>query len=504
VTGTGVGRAEEIERKYDVPEGIALPDAGALLGSPADIAAEHRGLDAVYFDTADLRLLRAGVTLRRRAGGEDAGWHLKLPSGQDTREELRLPLGSGGPHPPAELAALVRVHSRDAALVPVAELRTERRAWTRRDGGGATLAELVEDSVTAIVPGADTPRAWREVEVELGAAGDVALLDEIEARLARAGLRRATSSSKLGRVLAARPPADAPDVEGRRADAGAVLVGYLRAHVGELRRLDPLVRRDVPDAVHRMRVEARRLRSALQAFGAIIDRGRTRALVEDLAWVAGELGPARDTEVLAARLAELGAELPGDLAGPVRDALARTFDTRAADARRRALAALDAPRHMVLQGRIDELLADPPLTAAARRRANREITRGVVRAHRRFDRRMDDAEQVRDAAARDLALHEARKAAKRLRYAVEVATPVLGRPATRLRRRLAAVQDLLGERQDTVVSREVLRRLADGVDGPTGFGYGLLHAAEAARARRAERAVPETRRKLRPLAGRLG
>jgi hypothetical protein len=69
----------------------------------------------VYFDTSDLRLLRAGVTLRRRTGGPDEGWHLKLPAGADSRDEHRLPLtGHYRVEPPDELVSLVRVHSRTA------------------------------------------------------------------------------------------------------------------------------------------------------------------------------------------------------------------------------------------------------------------------------------------------------------------------------------------------------------------------------------------------------
>ena len=73
-------------------------------------------LEAEYYDTDDLRLIRNGITLRRRRGGSDAGWHLKLPAGTDTRREIRLPLGRAGARCPAQLAGLVRgVHPRRGA-----------------------------------------------------------------------------------------------------------------------------------------------------------------------------------------------------------------------------------------------------------------------------------------------------------------------------------------------------------------------------------------------------
>jgi inorganic triphosphatase YgiF len=140
---------QETERKYEAPAEVELPDPGRLfdlsVGSQDDVE-----LDATYFDTADLRLARAGVTLRRRVGGEDAGWHLKLPIDADSRHELQLPLGHSTSQPPARFVAMTRVHTRGASLGPVAELLTRRRRWTLTGDGGAQQAELAEDHVHGI------------------------------------------------------------------------------------------------------------------------------------------------------------------------------------------------------------------------------------------------------------------------------------------------------------------------------------------------------------------
>ena len=214
----------EVERKYEAADEVSLPDPSRLLGAQnigENIgAAEDQQLDAVYFDTPDLRLLRAGVTLRRREGGADPGWHLKLPVGKDSREELRVPLGQAQRTPPAELTALTRVHTRGAEVAPVVRLRTRRRRWQLADDDGRPLAELVEDRVTAHTLGSDTSDtsdttdtsdtgdtgavSWREVEVELSEHGSVALLDQVEQRLLDAGARRSGAASKLSRVLADR------------------------------------------------------------------------------------------------------------------------------------------------------------------------------------------------------------------------------------------------------------------------------------------------------------
>ncbi|MFD7656698.1 CYTH domain-containing protein, partial [Actinosynnema sp. NPDC059797] len=195
----------ETERKYEAPDGVALPDLTGLPGVAAAAGPEEQRLEAVYYDTADLRLARAGLTLRRRTGGDDAGWHLKLPVGGDTREEVRLPPGRAAKHPPKELGSLVQVHARGNALEPVARIRTTRHRWQLVDDKGRLLAEVVEDLVSAQDAVDDSNvESWREVEVELGERGDVGLLERVEARLSDAGIVRSRSSAKLTRLLAGR------------------------------------------------------------------------------------------------------------------------------------------------------------------------------------------------------------------------------------------------------------------------------------------------------------
>ncbi len=80
--------------------------------------------------------------------------------------------------------------------------------------------------------------------------------------------------------------------------AAEVVLAYLRDEVAAIARYDPQVRADEPDSVHQMRVATRRTRSALQAFGQIIDREATRPLCDELKWLAAALGQARDTEVM--------------------------------------------------------------------------------------------------------------------------------------------------------------------------------------------------------------
>jgi len=95
----------ETEHKYDVDEEFVIPDLAGLAAGLGVSEPSVLHLTASYFDTPDLRLAAARVTLRRRTGGTDAGWHLKLPVAPGTRRELRAPLGAGSESVPDDLAA---------------------------------------------------------------------------------------------------------------------------------------------------------------------------------------------------------------------------------------------------------------------------------------------------------------------------------------------------------------------------------------------------------------
>jgi inorganic triphosphatase YgiF len=138
----------EVETKYDVDEGFAVPDLRGLDGvATVDAPVEHH-LEAVYLDTEDLRLLRARITLRRRTGGADAGWHLKLPAGT-ARRELHAPLGRATKKPPKALQEPVAGVLRGALAQPVATLRTRRVVTALRAADGKLIAEIADDTVSA-------------------------------------------------------------------------------------------------------------------------------------------------------------------------------------------------------------------------------------------------------------------------------------------------------------------------------------------------------------------
>ncbi|MFF1868806.1 CHAD domain-containing protein [Kitasatospora herbaricolor] len=478
-------------------------------------------LDAVYFDTPDLRLLRRGVTLRRRTGGRDAGWHLKTPGQNGSRTERRLPLADGAVgHLPPELLARTALDTRGGSVAPVVHLRTRRDLTLLVDGEGNTLAELARDTVSARVldgappsPGpAVAPDAvdWVETEVEL-VAGGTDLLDAVEAEFHRRGLDRAAQQSKLGHALAGRLPegADADgwtrpaasDSIGSPAKSGSVgeaLTGYLRVQAAALRTLDPAVRLDEPDSVHRMRVHVRRLRSALAAHRRILDRTVTDPLDHELRWFGKVLGRARDAEVLADRLGGQAEDLPPE-GHPAEAAVRiRTWSgARYREAHHAAVRAMDGWRYFDLLDAVERLAERPPLKGRATR-GRAEARRMLDRQRRRTARRLDRALGLPPGTERDGRLHRARKAAKRARYASESVTPFAGRPADRLRKRAKGIQQPLGAHQDGVMGERALAEIAaaDPPDCRSAFGLGILHARQRADAARQVKQAAKAGRRL--------
>jgi CHAD domain-containing protein len=485
-------RYREVERKFDADPGALLPD---LSGAAAAVSeAVESQLDATYFDTADTRLARYHVTLRRRTGGDDAGWHLKLPAGLDERTEVRLPLGRATRKVPVALAAEVRALVRDRPLVPIAVLHTTRVERRLLDGDGNTLATIADDTVVGqrLADGAVQESTWREVEVEL-VDGDRSLLDAVSSQLQAGGLTPSGSSSKLARVLGdgaqPTPEAEAMSSAGR-ATAGTVVLAHLQGQVDKLVMHDRGARVDEPDAVHQMRVATRRLRSALATYRPLLDRERTDPVRQDLKWLGQVLGRPRDTEVLHWRLADLVATQPDELVlGPVGARVDLELGDRHQGAHADLVAALDGDRYLRLLDALDSLLADPPLTARAGKPARTQLPALVGRAAGRVDRAARAVAGDRTPQERNQGLHEVRKSAKRARYAAESAIPVSGKPATRLAERMEALQGVLGEHQDSVAAQALLLELAMAAQasGENGFTFGLLYAQERIRANDARR-----------------
>jgi CHAD domain-containing protein len=481
--------AAEIERKFDVPAGFQVPELSEVSGVVRVAPPVVHHLDATYFDTPDLRLVANRVTLRRRTGGDDAGWHLKRLRADGDRDELHVPLGRAVKTVPAALLTPVAVHLRGARPSPVVRLTTVRTVHRLLDDDGAVLAEVAQDEVSAAQPsagGMTTVESWSELEVEL-IGGDRALLDAVADRVVAAGATSSASVSKLSRALGDRVPVPRPERPAgvRKRSAGAVLLAHLREQVSRLKAVDPLVRADRYDAVHQMRVAARRLRSALVTFRPLLDREVTDPLREQLQWLGTALGAARDAEVTRDHLLGLVEAQPPELVlGPVVERITASLGTRYRAAHEEALADLETSRYFALLDALDTLVSAPPLTPAASGNADDVLLPLVARTFRRMRRKIRVAEAETDPARRDALLHDVRKAAKRARYAGESLMPTYGKAARLWASRMEDVQETLGARQDTVVVRGKLLALAEEAAdaGEPTFTYGRLHGLEEKRA----------------------
>jgi CHAD domain-containing protein len=273
----------------------------------------------------------------------------------------------------------------------------------------------------------------------------------------------------------------------RSASAGVVVLAYLRLQAHALKSLEPMVRADEFDAVHQMRVVTRRLRATLRSFGQVIPRSDTERLAGELKWLGGLLGAARDGEVLPAHLQASLRTVPVELLiGPVQARVQGHFAPLRAAARAELLEALDSPRYARLLASLDHLTAGPLSGPRADDLARDVLPTAVRKAYRQADKRMRRARHTLPSPTGDVALHEARKSARRARYAAEAAGPAIGPKARRFAKQMKKVQSVLGDHQDTVLARHAARDLGIGAHlaGENAFTYGLLYEREAHRAGR--------------------
>ena len=449
-----------------------------------------RRLEETFFDTCDLALLRSGTTLSRTDGGDGPGWCLRLPD-DGSWHEVREPVERGTKTVPERLRSLVQGQTRRASLVPVAVIRTHSEVRRLRGENGQVLAEVWEERVEAVPAGADDSPAstWSERRV-VPAEGSSDLQQAVAALPDRALGTSPAGPSRLARVLAGRlDEGEGPATPRKKGPAAAVVHARLAEQVTEILRLDPLVRCDVPDAVHRMRVAIRRLRSALATYRPLLEREVTDPIRDELKWLAQALGEVRDTEVAHQRLRRLLAEEPAEaVRGDVRSEVDRHMTGRYDEARASCLEAMGSPRYFALLGRLDALLEQPPFTATARERARDVLPGAVLHDWKRLRASVRSLDGAEDPVERALRLHAVRKAAKRARYAAEPLTGLYGKDARRFVKAATRVQTALGEHHDCTVSQQLLREQADSTAAARGnaFTYGVLHVREEAHAAAAE------------------
>jgi CHAD domain-containing protein len=443
-------------------------DLGRLGGEPL----ESRFFTSTFHDTTDRRLLRSGITLHRRLERGLNTWHLRLSLGGEQHE-----VEAFGPPaaPPAEMAAALVAVLRGRELVQVATLQTRRDGI--RVGMNGSAADVVVDTV-AVLDGHRTTATFSEIAIEL-VHGDAQAVRRIERDVRDLGARRTKARTRLDDALRA------PDVEQPRTDA-ARLRAFIAGRTAELLAADVAFRLSVDEeAVHKLRVACRRLRSVLRTVRPLVARDWADEVRAELAWFAGELGPLRDLDVGVAYLREQVQQLGADsrAGGKLVTQLVRQRKA----ARRRAEAALEDPCYFALLDRLERAAGALPIlpsSATLSELAAKEVKR-LAKCVRTIDDTADDAR-----------LHRARILGKRTRYAAELTgDDKLADAAKRF-------QDVVGANQDALVLAANVRAAAErSADPRAALAAGRIIEREGARRRKARRKLPKAWRRLERAAG---
>jgi CHAD domain-containing protein len=242
-----------------------------------------------------------------------------------------------------------------------------------------------------------------------------------------------------------------------RAPAGLAVVHALRTALSRIEAQESLAKRGDPEGVHRLRSTSRRLRSELRALQDNVEKQWRERVEGELKWLAGLLGEVRDLEILNARLRTGADKL--ELKDVDRQSLAPLFanvEARRAKAGRNVAESLEGDRYRALVETLEQGALRPPLTDAARIACRVVFPTAAKAAWRRLRKVARDLRN--DAPPAEF--HEARKRAKRCRYAAELIAPILGghagRDASKFIRLTTQVQDSLGEHQDALITASEL------------------------------------------------
>ena len=429
-----VKAAIEREMKLAVDAGFHLP---SLKGSrlPSKV------LTSVYYDTSDLRLARARITLRHRTQRRKTAWQLKLPL-DCGRREVEMP--GKGPAPPPQILDLLFIHLQGAAVRPIATLRTRR---TGIRVGGSNGAEVVLDEV-AVLKQSSEVLIFREVEIER-LDGDAALVARLEKTLRKAGASDHDGRPKVIRAL------DLPAPRGleppKSGDPAGAHLRYILSH-----QLDAILSRDPgvrlggeSEDVHQMRVATRRMRSVLRAARPLLKPGWEAPLRDKLGWLGRQLGEARDLDVQIAYFKGQS----DSVKAPDRSAFERFIDylqQKRNKVQQELVSDLRRPRYVALVNRLIPAVRKPAIVP------NNDVTLPDL-AGKAF-RKLRKAAKALDDTASYAKWHCVRIRAKRARYAAELAELASGRAATQFIDQIKLIQDQLGDIQDAVLAEKHLRR----------------------------------------------
>lgn len=482
----------EGRQRHAVAASTPLPELAHIPGVERIADPVQDNYESVYFDTETRALATRSITLLRRTGGTDPGWQLRFRAEAQPRQEIHSPLGQPETVP-EELLHRVLGFTRGAEILPVLRLDTRRTLHRIHGPGGAHVATFVDarHAAQTVVPRGLELR-WRVWELE-PVRGETGLQGAAASVLGAVGASRCGPEGTLVWVLRGACGPDHTAGAGKPRKKGPVLdvvMAYIEGQLTELLTRDAGVRLGFPDAVHRMRSATRRMRSILAIHRSLFVPGATKQLEVDLKWLGRVLGQPRDVEVMRERLRGHLDQLPQDLktgrvAGPIEDGLGTAYNA----GYRAVLEALGTKRYYGLLDNLEYFGRNPPTTARAHGPAGSEAARLVGKVARRLERTHRKAAGRKPGQRRDTALHQVRKDAKRLRHGGEALTSIQPRRGPTIAAAAQQLSEILGEHQDSVVTRAFLDSLAEDPSLPeeTLRAYRHLQKAEEAMARAARK-----------------
>ncbi len=331
-----------------------------------------------------------------------------------------------------------------------------------------SVLTLVEERLDEHTQAGVRPRLRRVQVVESGADATGAI-----AVLAEASVDDAPVLALLGRARSRAPRLRIPNPSAT--DARDVFTRSTTLSVIQWLYFDCELPAGSPDALRKLRVALRRLRSDLQTFGPLLDREWACGLRAQLGQQAARLGVVRDLEVLGDRLTALVAQLPRT-ERPAALPLLDTAGTQLAAARAELLDELGRLEYLQVLDRAVDAVTAP-------RWKDGDGDPLATRLARRPWRRLRSYVEALGEAPGDAELHRVRILAKRARYAADACVPAAGAPATESAAQLAALQTVLGDHHDGVTTRDWLQRQAEAITGVS-FIAGEMAALELRNVRR--------------------
>ncbi|MFN0058151.1 MAG: CHAD domain-containing protein [Planctomycetota bacterium] len=443
---------------------LAIPEFGGTAVVVNERVLEPR--HEVFYDTADLRILRGAIVVVERvvgvtheisiestSGVRFASAH--APSSVDHRAAQDRASPESWWHADADFATTLRTLLGPRALERW--IATEERGveLTLRRGTRIEASLRLNSIETRAAPNAPLV-ALRTVEISDGEGELARRALELPAQL---GLQP-VSVSLFELALAAHGLAAAPAIDmgastiDAKCSVGALAFASLRSNWRRCLRHEAGTRLGIDaEELHDQRVAVRRVRAALKLFGEVLPR-RARQLCRELGWLGRVLGEVRDFDVQIAELKNWETTL----VAAEREALAAVqtdLDRRRRRARRRLLRVLDSGRYERLLVRVERFCAaGPPRRNSAALRAARIVAPTLLA---KCERRVRKRGRRLDSSAPATEWHELRKQARTFRYALEFFAPLFGNSLTQLVTALVALQDLLGAHQDAEVAESRLR-----------------------------------------------